>query len=267
LGNLITILHDNGVYVTYAHLTAFSATVAVNARIEAGQIIAKSGDSGSYDGSSLHPNLHIQLGTRATLQNANFSDAGTATLVADGSGDAVAPAYFPVLTVHFDLRTDPGLSTDTDYFGTMGIDDFTGNGWANKVFGGGGNDILRGKGGNDTLQGGVGADTLVGGAGKDFFAYHALNERGDFILDFFAVDDAFQFKASAFGALLTGVLPADQFRSQSTNSALDANDHFIFRTTDTTLWFDPDGNGSSVAVFIADLQVGAIMTNADIIFI
>jgi murein DD-endopeptidase MepM/ murein hydrolase activator NlpD len=266
-GNVVTILHDNGVYATYAHLTAFSATVTTNMRVEAGQIIAKSGDSGSLDGGTLHPNLHIQFGTKASLLNANFSDAGTATLIADGSGDAFAPAYFPKLVIRFDLRADPGLSTDTDYYGTMGIDDFTGNGLANTVFGGGGNDIIRGMGGSDVLQGGVGADTLTGGSGNDRFAYYALNELGDIILDFSSVDDSFQFKGSVFGALPAGVLAVSQFRSQGTNTALDADDRFIFRTTDTTLWFDPDGNGSAPAVLVADLQAGAIMTNADILII
>ena len=266
-GNVVTILHDNGVYATYAHLTALSATVTVNTRVEAGQIIAKSGNSGSYDGVSLHPQLHIQFGTKATLLNANFSDNTTATLIADGSGDAVAPAYFPKLVIRFDARTDPGLSTDTDYFGAMGIDDFTGNGVANKVFGGGGNDILRGLGGDDVLQGGTGADTLAGGGGKDRFQYESLDERRDFILDFSAADDAFQFRGSAFGSLPAGTLMSSQFRSQSTNLARDSNDYFIFRTTDTTLWYDHDGSGSAAAVMIADLQPGAVMTYADILLV
>ena len=266
-GNVVTVLHDNGVYATYGHLTAGSVTVAVNARVEAGQIFAKSGDSGSFDGASLHPNLHIQFGSKATLQNAIFSDAATATLIADGSTDAIAPAYFPKLVIRFDLRADPGLSTDSDYFGAMGIDDFTGNSAANTVFGGGGNDILRGRGGNDVLQGGVGTDSLSGGSGNDRFSYAALDERGDIVTDFSSPGDAFRFKGSVFAALPAGVLAASQFRSQASNAAVDADDRFLFRTTDTTLWFDRDGNSSAAAVMIADLQAGATMNHADILIV
>lgn len=167
LGNVITILTDGGFYVTFAHLAAFSSSLTMGARLETGQIIAKSGDSGSFDGSSLHPNLHVQFGSTVSLQNANFSDSATATLVANGLADAESPAYFPKLTIHFDSRADTGLSTDTDYYGTRGIDDFYGNSYANKVEGFAGDDLLRGKGGNDSLYGGDGNDLLDGGSGKD----------------------------------------------------------------------------------------------------
>jgi hypothetical protein len=183
-GDVITIQHEGGFYATYAHLTAFSTALTVGMHVDAGQVIAKSGDSGSFEFGTLHPNLHIQFGTMASMLNANFDDAKTATLIADGSADAVAPAYFPKLVIDFSHRADPDLSTDTDYFGTQGIDDFTGNGLANSVVAGGGNDILRGEGGNDTLDGGAGADTLAGGAGNDTFIFRLGQANGDIITDF-----------------------------------------------------------------------------------
>jgi Ca2+-binding RTX toxin-like protein len=266
-GNVITIRLDSGVYVSYGHLTAFSATVAEGMRVTAGQIIAKSGDSGSFDGSELHPNLHVQLGSSASPLNAIFSDGATATLIADGSGDAVAPVYFPRLVIDFGHRADTGLSTDTNYHGTSGIDEFTGNGAANAVFGGRGNDLIDGRGGNDVLRGGVGTDALTGGSGHDRFVYHAVRERHDVVADFSSADDSFQFKGSAFGSLPAGTLAASQFRSQRTKFAQDADDHFIFRTTDATLWFDQDGSGLAAPVLIADLQAGAAMTNTDLIIL
>ncbi len=166
-GNVVTILHDGGFYATYAHLTAFSAKVTVGMRVEVGQTIAQSGDSGSFDGVTLHPNLHIQFGTSVSMLNANFTDGNTATPIADGSDDTESPAYFPKLTIHFDQRTDDGLSTDTNYAGMRGIDDFYGNSSVNVVDGMAGNDILRGMGGNDVLRGGNGEDTLDGGSGSD----------------------------------------------------------------------------------------------------
>ncbi len=166
-GNVVTVLCDGGFYVTYAHLTAGSATVAVGGRVEAGQVIAKSGDSGSHDGTSLHPNLHVQVGSKAAMLNAEFGNNSTATLIADGSGDIEPVAYFPKLTIRFDQPSDPGLSTDTDYYGTRGIDDFFGNSYGNTVDGLAGNDILRGGGGSDRLNGGDGDDRLNGGDGDD----------------------------------------------------------------------------------------------------
>ncbi len=182
-GNVVTILHDGGFYATYAHLTAFSAKVTAGMRVEAGQPIAQSGGSGSFDGVALHPNLHIQFGTSVSLLNANFSNANTATLIADGSAGTESPAYFPKLTIHFDQRADDGLSTDTNYTGMRGIDDFYGNSSANIVDGLAGNDILRGMGGNDVLRGGDGDDTLDGGYGSDTM----LGGKGN---DAYTVDSA-----------------------------------------------------------------------------
>ncbi|MGI4950914.1 MAG: beta strand repeat-containing protein, partial [Janthinobacterium lividum] len=60
----------------------------------------------------------------------------------------------------------------------------TGNGLANILTGGAGNDTLNGGGGNDTLVGGAGADTLTGGAGADVFVLAKGDANGDTITDF-----------------------------------------------------------------------------------
>lgn len=46
----------------------------------------------------------------------------------------------------------------------------TGNGQANRIFAGDGNDIVDGAGGNDQVYGGFGADQLTGGSGDDLLA-------------------------------------------------------------------------------------------------
>ena len=58
-----------------------------------------------------------------------------------------------------------------------GTGDFTGNGngLANTVTGGPGNDTLFGNGGNDTLIGGAGNDRLSGGSGADTFVFAPVN--------------------------------------------------------------------------------------------
>ncbi len=134
-----------------------------------------------------------------------------------------------------------------------------------------GNDVIRvnGQGGADVIRGGLGADSLVGGAGNDIFRYDAASEGGDVIVDFQAVsgnDDFFLISSAGFGGgLVAGTLAAPAFQSRADNIAQDTDDRFIFRTTDQTVWFDADGNGTGAAVMIADLQAGAVVTAADIL--
>ena len=52
-------------------------------------------------------------------------------------------------------------------FGTRFADVIRGDGQANRLTGGDGNDTLEGGAGNDTLEGGAGNDLLIGGAGAD----------------------------------------------------------------------------------------------------
>jgi len=81
-------------------------------------------------------------------------------------------------------------------------------------------------------------------------------------------DDRFQITAAAFGGgLVAGALAANQFITRADNLAQDADDRFIFNTTDRTLWFDADGSGAGAAIMVADLQAGAIVTAADILLI
>ena len=53
----------------------------------------------------------------------------------------------------------------------------TGNGVANGIQGGGGNDTISGGGGADRLSGNVGNDTLNGGAGADILIGSAGNDK------------------------------------------------------------------------------------------
>ena len=60
------------------------------------------------------------------------------------------------------------------------------------------------------------------------------------------------------------MLAAAQFQSRTDNLAQDGNDRFIFRTTDKSLWFDSNGDGSGGLTLVADLQSTASMTASDI---
>lgn len=152
-------------------------------------------------------------------------------------------------------------------------DRLRGDGFANEILGRSGADWIDGAAGqdrlfggaeDDTLAGGLGADTLTGGTGADVFLFSASANGADAIADFSPVD-RIGIALSGFGSgLALGELVATAFVSRTDNRAQDADDRFIFRTTDGTLWFDADGKGGSAAVLIADLQEGAVLKAADI---
>ena len=153
----------------------------------------------------------------------------------------------------------------------FGADRLAGDGAANGLRGFGGADTLAGGGGDDGLVGGAGHDRLTGGAGNDRFVFETLAQAGDVITDFAGVagnNDSFQITAAGFGGgLVAGPLAAGQFRSRADNHAQDANDRFIFRTTDATLWFDANGVAAGGLTMIADLQAGAVVSAGDIVLV
>jgi serralysin len=129
--------------------------------------------------------------------------------------------------------------------------------------------LLTGVQGNDSLTGGMGRDIMSGGAGDDHFTYRSLGHAGDVITDFqggTALGDRFDVQNGALvgSGLGFGPLAASQFRARADNLAQDGNDRFIFRTTDTTLWFDKNGSAAGGLTLIADLQAGAAVVAGDI---
>lgn len=162
---------------------------------------------------------------------------------------------------------DTYISIENVYGSNSSNDTIRGDGAANFLFGFGGNDNLNGRGGDDVLRGGVGVDSLTGGTGNDSFRFDMVADGGDLILDFAGTagnNDRFMISAAGFGGgLVAGALAAGAFRGRADNIAQDADDRFIFRTTDQTVWFDADGNGIGAAAQIADLQAGAVVTAVD----
>lgn len=150
-----------------------------------------------------------------------------------------------------------------------GADRLTGDAQANVFEGGAGSDTLLGDAGDDVLTGGAAKDYLTGGAGADRFVFLTNSGNGDVIADFSNAVDKIVLEGSAFGyGTRTGALSAADFVASTSNyGARDTSDHFIYRTTDATLWYDVDGSGWRGAVLIADLQTGAGLTAAGIEFI
>ncbi|MBP9182462.1 MAG: calcium-binding protein [Fuscovulum sp.] len=227
----------------------------------------------SYDGRGGSVSGLIDGGAGA---DSFIGNAALADIINGGVGlDEIDYRFGPAITLALDgsFESDGGAIGDTvtaveRILGSAGGDVVRGDAAANQLLGGAGNDALDGAAGADLMRGGQGADTLTGGLGNDTFRFQNLTECGDVITDFLNVagdNDKFQILASAFGGgLVAGALAANQFQSRADNVAQDADDRFIFRTTDRTLWFDADGTGADAAIMVADLQAGAVVTAADI---
>jgi RTX calcium-binding nonapeptide repeat (4 copies) len=144
-------------------------------------------------------------------------------------------------------------------------DNITGSNGNETILGNGGNDVLNGSGGNDFMRGGAGADTLNGGTGADKFQYTALNELGDTIINYEAIDD-FQFTRAAFGNLAGANVAAINFLSVASGNAATTVDHrFIFDQALDQLWYDADGSNAGAAVMVADLSNNINLTNLDLL--
>ena len=163
---------------------------------------------------------------------------------------------------------DTLLNFELIFGSNTGADTITGSGASETILGNGGADTLNGGGGADILRGGVGTDTLNGGTGADKFQYTALNEVGDIIINYEAVDD-FQFTRAAFGNLAGANVAALNFLSvASGHSAVTTDQHFIFDQTLDQLWYDADGSTATIAAFmVADLSNNINVTNLDLLLI
>ena len=239
------------------------------------------GDVNLGAGSDTFDNLGGTLfGTVFGVAGNDYFAAGASVDNFDGGAD--------IDTVRFDLGgavrvaldrsvANTGWAAGDSYTGienvigsNLGADILIGDNQNNNFSGGGGNDFLSTGLGNDRLEGGQGIDRLIGGAGNDAFFFIKPTDGGDMILDFSSNavgnDDYFFIYSVLFGGGLTpGVLAAGAFLASAGNVGTDADDRFILRTGDKTVWFDVDGAGGVAPVMIADLQATATVTASDFI--
>ena len=171
-------------------------------------------------------------------------------------------------TVKLGIGNDTAILGNGDdiAFGGAGLDTLTGGDGNDSLFGEADVDTISGGNGLDNIMGGVGADKLSGGLNADKFFYVNTADGTDIITDF-AVDDFFAFKGTVFGTLPVGALAATRFWTNTTGLAHDADDRFIFNTTDDTLWYDSNGNAAGGAFKMADMNIAFNLTAADILVV
>lgn len=166
---------------------------------------------------------------------------------------------------------DSFVNVEAVFGSATGADTLSGDAAANMLAGGGGADNLSGAAGADTLIGGAGKDKIWGGGGNDQFWFQNLTDAADTIMDYGNVannNDILRISVAGFGVgLVAGPLAANQFVARADNLAQDADDRFLFRTTDQTVWFDSNGSAAGGLTMLADLQAGVMLTVADFLLV
>jgi subtilisin family serine protease/subtilisin-like proprotein convertase family protein/ribosomal protein L28 len=176
--------------------------------------------------------------------------------ITSGSGYTIGTTA-PVITT---IINDDGVINQQ---GTTG-NDVVEAGTTRTLSGRAGNDILIGSSSSEVLVGGVGNDTITSGAGFDVIAYSLASEGQDTITDFNVFQDTLQVSAAGFGGgLIAGEsIAAAQFVLGTV--ATTASHRFIFNKPTGQLFFDVDGNGSSVQTLLATLTPNLNLTEDNI---
>jgi Ca2+-binding RTX toxin-like protein len=146
-----------------------------------------------------------------------------------------------------------------------------GQGAANELLGGAGNDSLFSGGLGDRLDGGIGADTLTGADTEmgEYFVFSAApgaaNADVIFNFEFFSRIVLDAAAMPALGASGTFDAADARFAANSSGSAQDTSDRVVYNTSNGQLWYDADGNGTGAAQLIATLQGAPGLTATDIV--
>jgi uncharacterized delta-60 repeat protein len=118
-------------------------------------------------------------------------------------------------------------------FGGEGNDSLIGRDGRDELVSGNGDDTLKGGKRGDILTGGRGADVLSGGQGADMFVYNTLNDAGDTITDFEAIDRID----------LRGIFRSPTFAAPSPTAQYNQFIRLVQNGANTEVQIDRDGNG------------------------
>jgi subtilisin family serine protease/subtilisin-like proprotein convertase family protein len=242
-----------------------------------------------------------RTGANTNALTVNYAVTGTAMLGTDYSGIAATPATVTfaanssTATVTVDPISDttieanetvvltlatgtgytigtPGTVTTTilnddgviNQQGTQGNDVIEVSGITRILSGRAGDDILIGSNSAETFIGGAGADRITTGSGYDIVSYSLASEGADIITDFNLLDDIIQVSASGFGGGLTAGEVIDSSQFLLGTAATTSSHRFIFTQPTGQLFYDIDGNGSTMQTLLATLTPGSALTHQNI---
>jgi Ca2+-binding RTX toxin-like protein len=205
-------------------------------------------------------------------QNANVFRGGDGNDALNGGsgidtadyGDKTASVAVTLNGANAASVTVGGVAEDTlrnieNLIGGSGNDALTGDGLANRLEGGAGDDVLKGGGGADVLRGGTGVDTFVFDT--------ALNATNiDTILDFASGVDRIALDDAIFAAFAGQSMVASSALYIG-GAAHDADDRLIYDSTTGTLMYDSDGAGAGTAQAFAVLSLGLSLTEHDFLIV
>lgn len=185
--------------------------------------------------------------------NDTYNVVNSSDTINEAAGEGFDTVYLYAASANFVL---PGGSEVERVFSFgSGNANLTGNGFAQLIVGGSG---------DDTIEGGGGADTLRGGAGADAFRFLSIYADAADIQDFSGSGlegDVLQFSAADFG-VAAGALPGDRFGDFG--AVLGHNNPALrFEAATGRLYYDPDGDIAGGEVLVATLGAAAL-TGADI---
>ena len=170
-----------------------------------------------------------------------------------------------IITSAFNYTLSPKGPNNLAFVNTSaaysGIANFsgTGNGSANVITSGPGNDTLNGGGGNDTL---------TGGGGSDIFVFNTkLDGKNNVvtITDFVSGQDSLDLSKKIFSAYATvGADLTNDFVSGPGAVAHDKTDHFLYDTATGNLYYDIDGNGPKAPILFATLTGHPTLVASDL---
>jgi len=133
-------------------------------------------------------------------------------------------------------------------------------------------DVLIGDGNANVIEGGLGEDVLTGGGGSDRFIYRTRSEGVDTLTDF-GHDDLIQIVAANFDGALNAGFSLDQAGSGGTwvsgasPVASSGAGTFLYNTNTGKLSYDADGSGIGAAVDFLQLSNVPALTANQIEFI
>ncbi|MEY4593142.1 MAG: hypothetical protein RIR18_2037 [Pseudomonadota bacterium] len=165
------------------------------------------------------------------------------------------------VSVTTDTTTSTPVVTTKVSDTTTSTTNWTGTKKADVYHAGSGKEVIDLGAGNDTVYVGTGSDTITTGAGSDKIVLNksSMAEVTDFVRG--------QDKLALQKSLFTDI-PSSQIKAMfAINTPKDGNDHLVFDTATSTLYYDADGNGSAAHTALVHLAGVSTLTTTDIAFI